>query len=104
MRLSIVHDDVLHSGRPDDADVFEQVALFRDHALDDSVVDVLPLGTDLSSLVQRLREDPPDVIANLVETLGGDARLSHVVPSILEAFDVRSRDVRAAACSKRGTS
>ena len=45
-------------------------------------------GRDLVPLLVRLREDPPDVVFNLCESLAGDARHEVVLPSLFELVGV----------------
>jgi D-alanine-D-alanine ligase len=45
-----------------------------------------PLGLDLDAVAESLRSAPPDLVFNLVESCGGQARLAHLAPSLLEAL------------------
>ncbi|MGE4291500.1 MAG: D-alanine--D-alanine ligase [Desulfovibrio sp.] len=47
------------------------------------------LGLDLDAVANNLRGTPPDLVFNLVESCGGQARLAHLAPSLLEALDLR---------------
>ncbi|MEZ6017579.1 MAG: D-alanine--D-alanine ligase [Planctomycetota bacterium] len=59
------------------------------------------VGLDLASLCRALESDQPDLVFNLVESLGGHGRLIHVVPALLEALRVpfTGADGRAMALS-----
>lgn len=45
-------------------------------------------GRDLDRLIARLRDDPPDLVFNLCESLAGDTRNEMLVPAVLEMFKV----------------
>lgn len=52
-------------------------------------VEVQAIGADdLGDLSTQLRQDPPDLVFNLCESLGGDARHQVLVPSLLELLGV----------------
>lgn len=59
------------------------------------------VGLDLRAVQRALTDDEPDVVFNLVESLGGHGRLIHVVPALLEALRVpfTGADARAMALS-----
>jgi D-alanine-D-alanine ligase len=46
----------------------------------------LPLDLDLRAARERLLELRPDVVFNLVESVGGQGRLIHLAPALLEAL------------------
>lgn len=45
-------------------------------------------GPDLDRLLGRLRQDPPDLVFNLCESLNGDTRNEVVVPAVLDMLRV----------------
>ncbi len=89
MKVLIVHDRLDDEAGADALDVLSQVALVRG-ALDGlgHQSEVFVCDLDLEPLVVRLAEWQPEVVFNLVESLGGQERLIHLVPSLLEALDV----------------
>jgi D-alanine-D-alanine ligase len=51
--------------------------------------DILGLeGRDLGRLLERLEQDPPDLVFNLVESLCGDTRNELLVPALLDLYRV----------------
>lgn len=98
MRLLLVHDDVPKDARPDELDTLAQaeafVAALRTLGHD---VEALAIGLDLGPLDARLRDDPPDVVFNVMESLGGHTRLLATVPRLVE-----TRRVPLAGCSAEG--
>ncbi len=82
----ILHDSVAPGAPPDALDVLEQArtvsrALKR---LGWSPVS-LPVTLDLAALDAELARRRPAFVFNLVETLAGQGRLVHLVPSLLDA-------------------
>jgi len=43
---------------------------------------------DLKKITSILQENPPDLVFNLVETVAGKGELIHLLPSLLESFNV----------------
>ena len=43
---------------------------------------------DIHDLIKQLRQDPPDLVFNLIESLGADARHEILVPSLLDLLGV----------------
>lgn len=80
----ILHDAVGDGASPDRQDTLEQVrTVARGLTALGYRVSVQSLDLDLSVL-DRLTERPPQLVFNLVESLGGSGRLIHLVPSVLE--------------------
>src|SRR5437762_7499983 len=87
MRIVIAHNRVSPDATADDRDVLVQR---------DAVMSALSPGghecasldctLDLETARRRLLELRPDVVFNLVESLGGADRLAHLFPSLLEAL------------------
>jgi D-alanine-D-alanine ligase len=90
--------------QPDHADVLAQVETVR-AALAPSLGECTAIACDLDlgRLWQRLEEDPPDVVFNLVESLGGRDRFISFVPSLLEERGVRFTGSGAAAITASGS-
>ncbi len=86
MRVLVLHQEVPADAAPDERDVLDEVAAVSAAALRlGHVVEVFACGLDLGALRDRLGRAPPDVVVNLVETLGGSGRLAGLVPALLEA-------------------
>jgi D-alanine-D-alanine ligase len=47
-----------------------------------------PFGLDLEPVAAILENHPPDLVFNLVETVGGKGALIHLCPSLLDAFGI----------------
>jgi D-alanine-D-alanine ligase len=89
MRVSVVYNQPADMANPDDADVLAQAAAVSAASRKRGyTVKSLPCTLDLESLVQALRRDPPDLVFNLAESLGGHARLIHAVPYLLESLGI----------------
>jgi len=43
---------------------------------------------DLGSIIKTIENNPPDIVFNLVESVGGKGALIHFCPSLLEAFRI----------------
>ncbi|MCA9290214.1 MAG: hypothetical protein KDA25_03735 [Phycisphaerales bacterium] len=89
MRVLIVHDDPGATPRTDDLDVLDQAR----HVMDALVglgheATIAPVGLDLARAAETIRSASPDVVFNLVESLGGHGRLIHVIPGLLDALRV----------------
>lgn len=89
MRVLILHNAVDATSSTLERDVLEQV-----QAVDGALhqlghgTGVLPCTLDLAALDRELARSRPDLVFNLVESLGGLDRLIHLVPALLEARDV----------------
>lgn len=89
MRVAVLHNVVDADAGPDVRDVLDQVehvaaALERlGHE-----VRVLPCSLDLGEIARWIELERPDVVFNLVESLGGHDRLIHVVPALLDTLGV----------------
>lgn len=79
-----LHD---HTARADVAHVAQDVAralVARGHFVEIKAIDT----EDLPDLLKELQEDPPDLVFNLCESLGGDDRNEGVIPSLLELLKI----------------
>ena len=89
MRVAILHDAVGAGSRPDERDAWVQAGLVeealarRGHTCARVAADL-----DLGALAKALRRLAPDLAFNLVESLGGEARLIHALPALLEGLGV----------------
>jgi len=86
VRIVLLHDALGEDASPDaldglvQADTVETALAGRGHACERIAVDL-----DLGRLARTLRRRAPDLVFNLVEGPGGEARLVHAVPALLEA-------------------
>ncbi|MGK2926658.1 MAG: D-alanine--D-alanine ligase family protein [Lysobacterales bacterium] len=82
--VMVLHEAVGDDPRPDELDTLAQAeqvsAALRGMGIESAA---LATGLDLGSTLNAIRGRRPDVVFNLVESLGGDGRLVHVVPSLL---------------------
>jgi D-alanine-D-alanine ligase len=89
MRIIIAHNAVTDVDAPDERDVLVQAAAVRAALAELGHETVLlPCSLDLAEAQQRLAEWGPDLVFNLVESLGGRGRLIHVVPSLLDTMGI----------------
>lgn len=98
MRIAIAYNAVTDSCAPDEQDVLVQLrsvaAALGD--LNHRAVEV-PCTLDLADLKHRIEAIRPDVVFNLVESLGGSGRLIYLVPALLDAMAVPYTGSSAAA-------
>ncbi len=89
MLVVILHNAVLPSDSTADQDVLVQVDVVS-QALDrlGHRWSTLPCTLDLGAARDRLRELRPDVVFNLVESLGGSDWLAHVAAGLLDTLGV----------------
>lgn len=89
MRVLIAYNELGQAAGPDEADVLHQVAVVESSlaALGHSSTSC-GCTLDLESLSRRLVDEQPDVVFNLVESLGGHDRLIALVPALLEALAI----------------
>jgi D-alanine-D-alanine ligase len=89
MKVALLHDDVGPDADPDELDVFAQI-----EAIGSALVcmghetEVIACTTDLSALCGRIRASGAAIAFNLVESLAGQGRLIHLVPSVLDAAGI----------------
>ena len=89
MCIAIVHNEVGENGRIDERDVLIQAEAIS-KALDElrHKVFQLPCGLDLMEIKCRLEGLRPDIVFNLVESLGGEERLIYLFPGLLDAIRI----------------
>ena len=87
MRIVVVHNEVAVHSAPDEKDVLQQVEAVA-AALVSSGNEVIRLGCtlDLEDMKQKLTQLEPQLVFNLVESLGGYGSLIHLFPFLLEAL------------------
>jgi D-alanine-D-alanine ligase len=87
--VALLYDAAAADGPPDASDTLKEAAAIAT-ALEQLGFEpvAVPAGLDLNALRSRLRELAPRVAFNLVESLEGNGRLLHLVPTLLEALEV----------------
>ncbi|MDH4049091.1 MAG: ATP-grasp domain-containing protein [Gammaproteobacteria bacterium] len=84
MSVLVVHEAIGADARPDESDALVQVeqvsAAMKKLGWR---VSVLPTGLDLQSTIAAIRMHDAGCVFNLVEALGGDGRLIHLLPAAL---------------------
>jgi len=89
MRILLLHNAVGPLAGPEERDVLDQAEVVIEALLDlGHAPEVVPCDLDLASLRDRLLLDPPDLVFNLVESLGGHDRLLFIVPALLDTLGV----------------
>ncbi len=98
MRIAVCHNAVEGDSSPDEADVLVQAAAVSEalEKLGHGPVS-LPCGLNLERLERDLKEIGPDLVFNLVESLGGRGAMIHAVPFLLEALSLPFTGCRASA-------
>lgn len=102
MKVLVLHDVVPPDAPPDQQDALVQAEVFRSVlAGDGHEVGVGPFTLDAAEVAARR----PDVVVNLVESVGGDGRLCHLAPATFEIlglpFTGSGSAPMAVTCHKR---
>ena len=85
MRAVVLHGEVADGAGRDEQDALVQAGgVSRALAEQGCEPVVVPVSLDFTGLVRRLRALHPDFAFNLVESLAGQGRLIHMVPSLLD--------------------
>lgn len=95
MKILIVHDEVPSGpgagagARPDETDALVQAGVVAE-ALRELGHEPTTLGVtlDLESTIASIKAAAPDLVFNIVESLGGHGRLIHVLPGVLDALGI----------------
>jgi D-alanine-D-alanine ligase len=89
LKVLLLHDRLAPSARPDEEDARVQAEAVS-AALDElgHGSERLEADLDLSLLARELERRSPDVVFNLVESLGGAGRLIHLVPGLLDHLGI----------------
>jgi D-alanine-D-alanine ligase len=89
MKCLVLHQDVPAAAPPDEQDVLTEAGsvVAALHRLG-WAAEACAITLDLASLDRKLRRDPPDLVFNLVESLGGFGLLAGAVPALLEGLQV----------------
>jgi D-alanine-D-alanine ligase len=98
MRITILHQAISEESAVDEQDVLRQRDAVRGALCRiGHDVSVMPCTLALDQLRTSLAEEPPDIVFNLVESLGGSDRLMATVPLLLESLEIPYTGVPAAA-------
>ncbi len=89
MKIAVLHDRIPENASPDQADTMEQVRFVRELLAEDghevANVQFPESFRPTREILHRLR---PDVVFNLVESVGGSGRKLHLATAILERLRV----------------
>jgi D-alanine-D-alanine ligase len=98
MKIAILHNAVAESESAADRDVLIQAAVVDQalHALGHATRRI-PCTLDLEALEESLTLDRPQLVFNLVESLGGSDRLAHLAARLLDDLDISYTGTSAAA-------
>jgi D-alanine-D-alanine ligase len=104
MRIMILHQAIGEDSAVDEQDVLRQRDAVRDslQRLDHEVT-ITPCTLAIDCLRESLVQDRPEVVFNLVESLGGSDRLMAIVPLILESLRIRYTGAPARAIQWTGS-
>jgi D-alanine-D-alanine ligase len=82
----IIHQSLPANAPPDELDVLVQADAIEQslRELGFSNVTKVPVTLNLQRLFSTLKKEKPDLVVNLVETLGGQGRLIHLVAALLD--------------------
>ncbi|GMU83391.1 MAG: D-alanine--D-alanine ligase [Planctomycetota bacterium] len=89
MTVLILHDAITDASRPDEQDALVQA---REVAAALSSLGhrtrIRPVDLNLAALAAALRDERPDAVFNLVESLDRQGRLIHLVPAVLDSLAI----------------
>jgi D-alanine-D-alanine ligase len=89
MRVSILHDLLPEDARPDEADTIAQAEFVATELRSAGhAAELVPFGLDLDKAQRALLATEPDLVFNLVESIGGKARLLHLAPALLDVLEI----------------
>jgi D-alanine-D-alanine ligase len=89
MRIVVLHDELSPDARPDEVDTLVEANAVI-HALRELGHEPARLGLtlDLERAAEALRQLRPDCVFNLVESVGGQGRLIHLAPALLDSLAI----------------
>ena len=98
MKIVLLHEKLDAGSAVDEQDALVQLA-FVEAALAESghVCEPLAIDLDLESARRRLRASRPELVFNLVESLGGSGRLAHLAPALVESLGLPCTGASGAA-------
>ncbi|MBU1248144.1 MAG: D-alanine--D-alanine ligase [Proteobacteria bacterium] len=89
MNIVILHDHVPPDAPPDEQDNLVQAKAVEAALVShDHTVQLRAFGLNLGDLTSFLEQARPDMVFNLVESVNGIGRLSHISPAILESLNI----------------
>ncbi|HEX5138306.1 MAG TPA: D-alanine--D-alanine ligase [Planctomycetota bacterium] len=98
MRVAVLHDLLPDEARPDEEDTVAQAEFVAEELKTSGhAVELVPFGLDLDKAGRALEAAKPDLVFNLVESVGGKARLLHLAPALLDAMGLRYTGCRTEA-------
>ncbi len=87
MKIVILHSEIGSCASADEQDVMNQVEAVSSSLRSMGHQSVaLPFSLDLPAMSERLRFESCELVFNLVETGGGQGRLIHLAPSLLDSL------------------
>jgi D-alanine-D-alanine ligase len=87
MRVAVLHNAVTPEDSLEDQDVLVQVEVVSQALAElGHQPAAVPCTLDLAAMCDRLRQLRPDVVFNLVESLGGSDSLAYLAPAVLDAI------------------
>lgn len=96
--LLILHDTISADARADELDTLIQVAqISKVMQTLGWQVNALATGLDLDTTAEQIRALQPDCIVNLVESLAGEGKMIHFIPSLLSVINIPYTGVDADA-------
>jgi D-alanine-D-alanine ligase len=89
MNVVLLHDAITPDSSTDEADVLVQVDAIRGALAElGHSSSALAMTLDLSAAAASLARLKPDLVLNLVESLGGQGRLIHLAPALLDSLRI----------------
>lgn len=89
MRIAIVHNEVSDRSRTDEQDVLIQAeAILKSLQELGNEAYQLSCSLDLARIKNELESIKPDIVFNLVESLGGEERLIYLFPGLLDLMGI----------------
>lgn len=90
MRVLVLHDLLPQGVRPDEADTLAQAEFVAEElAKIGHKAELLPFGLDLDKAKKALTSMNPELVFNLVESVGGKAQMLHLAPALLDSLGIR---------------
>ncbi len=89
MKVSILYNDVSNASSQDDLDVLAQVDIVSEALRKlGYTASTIPLSLNLQAALDSLKQSNPDIVFNLVESIGGIEKFIHFAPIILEHLKI----------------
>jgi D-alanine-D-alanine ligase len=98
VKIAVLHEAPPAAPRPDEQDTLDQArSVTRCLAAAGHAPTRLTFGLDLEAAARALAALAPDLVVNLVESVGGKGSLIHLAPACLEALGLRFTGASSAA-------